>query len=632
MKMILMNLSKIKKSFGTDVLFDHVSFSIEERDKIGFVGANGAGKTTLLKIMLEEMGPDSGEIFKNNQTNIGYMRQQTNLSSDRTVLDELMTVFSHLKQMEREMEAIAAQIEAGSGDLNQLTTRQHALQERYESEGGFTYQSVAKASLLGLGFSERELYMDFNSLSGGQKTRVFLCKILLSRANLLFLDEPTNHLDIQSVEWLETFLRDYKGAFVVISHDRYFLDRVANKIFELENGRLTVYDGNYTKYISQKEENRKAQERRYENTQKEIHRLEGIVEQQRRWNREKNIKTAESKLKMIERLEQTLDAPEAAPEGIHFTFEVRQTGGNDVLDGKDLAMRFGVKNLFETATFHLSRAEKVFLLGPNGCGKTTLFKLIMGEYLPTQGSLKLGTNIQIGYYDQTQDHLDDSKTVFDEVADAYPKMAQTQIRNALAAFLFRGDDVFKRIGDLSGGERAKVSLLKLMLAGANLLLLDEPTNHLDISSREALEQALSQYGGTLFVVSHDRYFINKLADRVLYLDSRGLTNYLGNYDYYLEKRKELPETGSCGTGKAVPGKNEYQQQKQRESQERKRRNRIQKLEEEIEWMEKEIAGLQEELAKPECATNYVRAGELTEKIHVKEELLNGMYEEWDTLN
>ncbi|MBR5156497.1 MAG: ABC-F family ATP-binding cassette domain-containing protein [Clostridia bacterium] len=628
--MILMNLSKIKKAFGTDVLFDDVSFSIDEHDKIGFVGANGTGKTTLLKIMLGDLSDDGGEIFKNNRTAIGYMQQQTNLTSEKTVLDELMTVFEHLMQMERDLEQLSHDIESGNGDALDLAKKQYALQERYEQEGGFTYKSVAKASLLGLGFNENELYMDFNSLSGGQKTRVFLCKILLSQANLLFLDEPTNHLDIQSVEWLEGFLRDYKGAFVVISHDRYFLDKVANKIFELENGRLTVYNGNYSEYIRQKEENRKAQERKFENTQKEIARLEGIVEQQRRWNREKNIKTAESKLKMIDRLEQTLDRPDDLPEGMRFSFPVNRRGGNDVIECSDLSMRFGTKELFKNAALHITHTERVFLLGPNGCGKTTLFKLIMNELEPLGGTVKLGTNIDIGYYDQTQDHLDYTKTVFAEVADAYPKMTQTQVRCALAAFLFRGDDVFKLISELSGGERAKVSLLKLMLSGSNLLLLDEPTNHLDIASREALEDALMSYEGTLFVVSHDRYFINKLAHRVVYMTTDGLLNYLGDYDYYIEKRK-TENVQVVTEQKSQSGKQDYLMQKQKDAEERKRLNRIKKIEEQIAHTEEEIEKLTAELESDECATNYVKAAEITDKINELSEQLMQMYEEWDTL-
>ena len=630
-KMILMNLSKVTKSFGTDVLFEDVSFSIDEHDKIGFVGANGAGKTTLFKIMLKECGIDGGEIFENNQTRIGYMQQQTNLTSDKTVYDELMTVFAPLVRMEAELEQLARQIERGEGDSLRLAERQHALREQYEKEGGLIFRSVAKASLMGLGFREQELSMDFNSLSGGQKTRVFLCKILLSQANLLFLDEPTNHLDIQSAEWLENFLRDYKGAFVVISHDRYFLDRISNKIFALENGHLSVYNGNYTRYLEQKEERRKTAERSYENTKREINRLEGIVEQQRRWNREKNIKTAESKLKMIARLEQTLEKPEEEQEGVRFSFTANAVGGNDVLTAQTLAMRFGEKRLFDHADFHLKRGERVFLLGPNGCGKTTLFKLILGELTPSGGEIVQGANIQIGYYDQTQDHLDYSKTVFDEVADSYPKMTQTQVRCALAAFLFRGDDVFKLISELSGGERAKVSLLKLMLSGANLLLLDEPTNHLDISSREALEDALTGYDGTVLAISHDRYFINKLANRVLYLTENGLKNYLGGYDYYLEKRKDAPEQMQGAEKKTSSGKDDYQLQKQRVAQERKRQNRLKKLEEEIEAAEEEIAALSEQLMDPECAADYVKAAELTETIQTKEASLALLYEEWEEL-
>ncbi len=626
--MILLNLSKVQKSFGTDVLFSDVSFHIGEKDKIGFVGANGAGKTTLFKIMLRKMAADSGDIFQNKLTNIGYMEQQTNLTSDRTVYGELMTVFGHLKNLERELAEVAEQIAGQNGDLLALADRQHRLQETYEREGGFTYQSVAKASLLGLGFSEKELSMPFDSLSGGQKTRVFLCKILLSQANLLFLDEPTNHLDIQSVEWLENFLRDYNGAFVVISHDRYFLDRVSNRIFELENQRLTVYDGNYSTYVKLKEERRQAQERQYENTQREIQRIEGIIEQQRRWNREKNIKTAESKQKQVDRLAATLDKPLEAPDGIRFSFTMNRGGGNDVLVCDGLSMRFGEKRLFEGLNLHVIKGERVFLLGPNGCGKTTLFKLVTGEHVPKGGTLKLGANIDIGYYDQTQDHLDYSKTVFGEVADSYPKLTQTEIRNALAAFLFRGDDVFKEIASLSGGERAKVTLLKLMISGANFLLLDEPTNHLDISSREMLEKALLGYEGTLLVVSHDRYFVNKLASRVCYMTGNGLENYLGNYDYFLEKHK-LPQTEQ--KEEKCSGKNDYRRKKQMEAEERKRKNRLKKTEEEIAKTEEQIEACKAQLALPECATDYIRAAELTEKLDGMNETLLSLYAEWEEL-
>lgn len=630
--MILMNLSKIKKAFGTDVLFEDVSFSVDEHDKIGFVGANGVGKTTLFRLMLGEMAADGGEIFKNNRTNIGYMEQQTHLSSSRTVYDELLTVFSHLEEMERELSDITRRIEAGDADTDALIRRHEALSERYSAEGGLTYKNVAKASLMGLGFSERELFMDFSSLSGGQKTRVHLCKILLGQANLLFLDEPTNHLDIESVEWLENFLRDYRGAFIIISHDRYFLDRVANKIYELEHGRLTVYHGNYTEYQRQKEENRKAKERRYENTKSEIERLEGIVEQQRRWNREKNIKTAESKLKAIERLEKTLEKPDEQLSGIRFTFQPQAVGGNDVLSVRDLSMRFGEKKIFSNAEFHLTRAERVFLLGPNGCGKTTLFKLILGEHTPAGGEIKLGANIKIGYYDQTQEHLDYTKTVFDEVADSYPKMTQTEIRSALAAFLFRADDVFKLISELSGGERARVLLLKLMLSGANLLLLDEPTNHLDIASREALEEALLSYPGTFLVVSHDRYFINKVAQRVLYLTQEEVENYPGDYDYFLEKKKAPKGIEVKSQTQASAGKEEYLLKKKQDAEERKRKNRLAKVEEEIAVLESEIKEKTALLETEEYATDYVKAAELTKEITEREDKLSQLYEEWESLS
>ncbi|MBQ3554020.1 MAG: ABC-F type ribosomal protection protein [Clostridia bacterium] len=630
--MILMNLSKIKKAFGTDVLFEDVSFSVDEHDKIGFVGANGVGKTTLFRLMLGEMAADGGEIFKNSRTNIGYMEQQTHLTSSRTVYDELLTVFSHLEEMERELSEITCRIEAGDADTDALIRRHEALSERYSAEGGLTYKNVAKASLMGLGFSERELFLDFSSLSGGQKTRVHLCKILLGQANLLFLDEPTNHLDIASVEWLENFLRDYRGAFIIISHDRYFLDRVANKIYELEHGRLTVYNGNYTEYQRQKEENRKAKERRYENTKSEIERLEGIVEQQRRWNREKNIKTAESKLKAIERLEKTLEKPDEQLSGIRFAFKPQAVGGNDVLSVRDLSMRFGEKKIFSHAEFHLSRAERVFLLGPNGCGKTTLFKLILGEHTAVGGEIKLGANIKIGYYDQTQEHLDYTKTVFDEVADSYPKMTQTEIRSALAAFLFRADDVFKLISELSGGERARVLLLKLMLSGANLLLLDEPTNHLDIASREALEEALLSYPGTFLVVSHDRYFINKLAQRVIYLTQDKMENYPGDYDYFLEKKKAPKGIEAKSANQAGAGKEEYLLKKKQDAEERKRKNRLAKVEEEIALLEAEIKEKSTLLATEEYATDYVKAAELTKEITEKEDKLSQLYEEWESLS
>lgn len=624
-----LNLSKISKAFGERVLFSDVSLEIGDHDKIGFVGANGAGKTTLFQILLNQLTPDSGEVFRNRDTRLGYMSQHAGLESDRTVWDELMTVFAPLQQLEQELETIAYDIQSGAGDVASMTQRQHMLSEQYEAAGGFTYQSVAKASLMGLGFTQRECSMPFAQLSGGQKTRVMLCKILLSDANLLLLDEPTNHLDIASVEWLEGFLRDYKGAFVVISHDRYFLNRVANRMLELEHGRIVSYRGNYDDFLRLKEENQRTLERQYQNTQKEIKRIEGIIEQQRRWNREKNIKTAESKQKQIDRLQAGLVKPENAPAGIDFTFRTRPGGGRDVLICEEVAMGFDGKHLFRQLNLHITKGERVFLLGPNGCGKTTLLRLITGSLTPPSGTIQVGANIQIGYYDQTQESLDFSKTVMDEVHDAYPAMTDTEVRNALACFLFRGDDVFKQIADLSGGERAKVSLCKLMLSGANFLLLDEPTNHLDVSSREALENALLGYNGTLLLVSHDRYFINKLADRVCYMDVNGLTAYLGNYDTFLEKRAPHAAPAENKTAMAS-GRESYQQQKQREAERRRVENHLRKTEEAIAQAEQELNALQADLEQ--CGADYIKAAELTQQTEEAEHRLEQLYADWEELS
>ncbi len=629
-KMALLNLSKIEKWFGDRPLFTDVSFEIAEHDKVGFVGVNGAGKTTLFRLLLGELSPDGGTIFQNKLTHIGYLEQHAELTSQRTVWEELMTVFVDVIALEEELSDIAYDISRGAGDPVQLAERQHALSEEFERRDGFTYQARAKAALLGLGFAEADLSLPFSALSGGQKTRVLLCKILLSSANLLLLDEPTNHLDIASVEWLEGFLRDYRGAFIVISHDRYFLDRVTNRTLELENGHLVAYRGGYTEYLRQKEENRLALTRKYDNTMREIKRIEGIIAQQRQWNRERNIKTAESKQKMIDRLEAGLERPEETPAGIRFAFRTRPGGAKDVLRAEGLSMAFGDKRLFSGLDLHVTRGEHVFLLGPNGCGKTTLLKILTRELDAQSGHFQLGANIQAAYYDQAQENLDYSKTVFDEVHDAYPKLTNTEVRNALACFLFRGDDVFKEIGTLSGGERAKVSLVKLMLSCANFLLLDEPTNHLDITSREALEDALADFDGTLLVVSHDRYFINKLAGRVCVMAQNGLTSYLGNYDYYLEKSR-LPADAPAAVKEAPSaGRETYQQQKQREADRRKRENQLKRTEAAIEELERTIAELEDALNA--CGADYVKASELTDQLTEANVRLSALYEQWEQLS
>lgn len=626
--MILMNGNGLKKMFLDETLFDNVSFNIDSADKIGFVGVNGAGKSTLAKIITGQMDYDSGEIFKNKFTKIGYLDQYACSESDNTIMQEMLTSFSEVTEIEHQLDDIRYDIENGNGYLDELVKRQTRLQERFAELDGFFYKNKIKSTLIGLGFSEDDFSLRVNKLSGGQKTRVALGKILLSDANLLLLDEPTNHLDIESVEWLEGFLNTCKAAFIVISHDRYFLDRVTNKTFELENGRFRSYNGNYSEYMKQREIDRKTEERNYANTVAEIERLEGIVEQQRRWNRERNIKTAESKMKVIEKLEESLIKPMQSPDEIEFSFKACPGGGQDVLIGENLGMRFEDKKIFSNADLHIRKGEKVFLLGPNGCGKTTLIKIIMGMYKPVTGEYKLGANIFTGYYDQIQENLNMENTVFDEVYDEYPTLTVTQIRNALAAFLFKGEDVFKEIKKLSGGERARVELAKLMLKNVNFLIMDEPTNHLDIESREALESALTDYDGTMLMVSHDRYFINKLADRIIYMNEDGLISYNGGYDYFLEHRRAAAEEEEI---KEQPKNLDYKEQKRLEAQKRKVVNRFKKVEELIGEAEAEIEEKSKGFEDPKIATDFVKAADLQKEIDAINEKLEELLAEWEEL-
>lgn len=626
--MILLTASNIKKMFLDETLFDGVSFNVDSSDKIGFVGVNGAGKSTLFKIINGEMDYDSGEMFRSKSLNIGYLEQYACADSGKNIFEEVLTVFDEVIKIEQDLEEIRFDIENNTGDIESLVKRQTALQERFSELDGFYYKNKIKSALIGLGFSEEELSLEVSKLSGGQKTRVSLGKILLSSANLLLLDEPTNHLDIESVEWLEGFLQSYKGAFIVISHDRYFLDRVTNKTFEMEAGRFRSFNGNYSAYAAQKEIDKKTEERNYENTVREIERLEGIVEQQRRWNRERNIRTAESKIKVIEKLEKDLIKPKSDDDEIRFAFRAMQGGGNDVIITEGLGMSFGDKRLFKNADMLIKKGEKVFLLGPNGCGKTTLLKIIMGSQKQTEGEYKIGANIHIGYYDQIQENLSMDKTVFDEVYDEYPTLSQTEIRNALAVFLFRGEDVFKEIKKLSGGERARVELVKLMLKNTNLLIMDEPTNHLDIESRESLEAALSDYDGTIFMVSHDRYFINKTADRILYLSPNGIKSFNGGYDDYLKALSAQPiETEK----KESDGALDYKEQKKLESRKRKLINDFKKTESIITEVEDKITELGDELNNPEIAANYEQIAEISEKIEKYNDELELLYKDWESL-
>ncbi len=615
--------------FSDETLFENVSFSVDSNDKIGFVGSNGAGKSTLFRIITGETDYDSGEIFKNKFTEIGYLDQYACSESDKTVMEEMLGAFEENIAIENQLEDIRFEIENGGENLDELINRQTKLQERYSELDGFFYKNRIKSTLIGLGFNEEDFSLNVSKLSGGQKTRVALAKILLSKVNLMLLDEPTNHLDIESVEWLEGFLQNSKCAFIVISHDRYFLDRVTNKTFSLENGRLKSYTGSYSEFAKQHEIEKKTELRNYENTVKEIERLEGIVEQQRRWNREKNIKTAESKMKVIEKLESGLVKPVGETEEMNFSFRSCGGGGQDVVMCDGLGMSFDGKNIFKNVDLFIKKGERVFLLGPNGCGKTTFLKILMGFYAQTEGKFKIGANIKIGYYDQIQESLSMDKTIIDEVWDAYPALTRTQIRNALAVFLFRGEDVFKEINKLSGGERARVELVKLMLASFNLLIMDEPTNHLDIESREALEKSLADYDGTMIMVSHDRYFINKLADRIIYLTNDGLESFSGSYDDFcavhgstdiINEEKKSPEKGL-----------DYKEQKRLEAQKRKTLNDFKKAEDKISELENKIAKIGEELSKPEIATDFVKAAELSEKSEKLSAELDECFECWEEL-
>ena len=632
--MAILTVNNIQQSFGEEIVLQNITFEMQKGERVGLVGVNGSGKTTLFKVLTGEYTPDTGSVVFGKDTVLGYMEQHVCRDFHKTAFDEVMTVFAPLLRMERELEDLSALLEGTTHpqeELERLILHQTELNDRYVDGGGLTCRSRARSALLGLGFTEDQLQNKVGVLSGGQKAKLQLAKMLLGGANLLLLDEPTNHLDIQAVEWLEDFLKNYSGAYIVISHDRYFLDKVTERTLEMEGKTLTSYKGNYSRYLELRAEHRLAMQRVYENTQKEIARIEGIIEQQRRWNQERNYVTIASKQKQIDRLEAILERPEDDPESIRFQFKASRRGGNDVLTAQDLSLSFGENRLFEHVDLEIKHGEKVFLIGPNGCGKTSLFKILLGQYTPDSGLVRLGSAIDVGYYEQSQLSLHDEKTVMDEIWDLHPQMTQTQVRSALAVFLFKGEDVFKPVGALSGGERARVLLLKLMLSKANFLLLDEPTNHLDIGSCEALEDALSGYDGTLFVVSHDRYLINKLADKVYVLGKEGARLYLGNYDSYLEQR-EKEQAAQEEQSPQQPKVNLYKLRKEREANLRKRRTALSRLEGEIEENDRQVKDLEGKLEDPEFAADYegvVAASEEISRLHQRaEELLM----EWTQLS
>ncbi len=621
--MSVVSVQNLTLSFGENTLFKGVSFDIYEKDKVGFVGANGAGKTSLFKVLKGEYLPDSGGCFIGKNVKIGYMEQHT-CSNNKTVYDELISVFNDLIKMEKQLEDIAAELTKNATD--ELIAKQDFLTNEFQANGGLTYKSLTRSSLIGLGFDEKDFDMPTSKLSGGQKSKLILAKLLLSKADLLLLDEPTNHLDISAVEWLESFLASFSGAFIVISHDRYFLDKVTDKTIEIENNKLRSYKGNYSEFLVKKEAEQKAIEEKYELDLMEIERLEGIIAQQRQWNREKNIKTAESKEKVIERIKAQMVVPDAKVQKIRFDFTPKCVSGDDVLDVFELSKSFGDKKIFENVSFQIKKGQRVFLLGDNGCGKTTLLKILMQDYFPESGKFKFGANLFTGYFDQVQAKLDLSKTAIDEVWSAFPHLTETRVRNALAAFLFKGDEVYKVLEKCSGGERARIALLKLMLGQFNFLLLDEPTNHLDAFSREELENTLLNYSGTMLIVSHDRYFINKLATSIIELTPNGVNTYLGNYDDYAEKRFVAEEK----TKKEKPVKvNDYKLKKERASALRKLNTRLSRLEEEIEQAEEKTVMLEESLS---ANPPYEELLEITKQLEEITAKRDALYEEWEQVS
>ena len=623
----------IKKSYGTDTILSSVTFSLEDSEKAAIIGVNGAGKTTLFKIMAEGLSYDSGELFIKKNATVGYMAQNARLESENTVYEELNSVFDSVRDTENNLRRMEEEMGGLTGKaLEEHMEAYSRLRHEYEQTDAYSCQSRIAGVLKGLGFTAQQYNMPLTNLSGGQKTRIFLGKLLLQKPDLLLLDEPTNHLDIDSVVWLEDYLKSYSGAVILISHDRYFIDKIATKIIEIENGKSTVYNGSYSFYAEQKQVLRDIAYHAWQNQQKEIKHQEDVIATLRSFNREKSIKRAESRQKALDKIE-LINRPESTPNSMRLTLTPGIESGKDVLHVEDLAMAFGNKKLFENVTFDIKKGDKAAIIGPNGVGKTTMLKIIMGALFPTGGHIKYGTNVFTGYYDQELKILDVNKTVFQEISDAYPNMTNGQIRNFLAAFVFTDDDVFKPISALSGGERGRLSLAKIMLSKANLLILDEPTNHLDIQSKEILENAINSYTGTVIYVSHDRYFIDKTATEVYELTESGITKYLGGYTYYTEKKaKAMPETAAVKAEvKMSAGKEEHLAKKEQEAKERRIRNAIAKVEQEIEEAEMRIAELEELLLTDEVSRDSQKANEIFTEKTAAEERLAELYDKWEQM-
>ena len=629
----------INKSFGEEVIVADGSFHIEDNEKAALVGPNGAGKSTLLKIIVGELPSDGGDVILTKGKSLGYLAQHQEMMSGNSIYEEVRLAKADIIAMEKQIRTIELELKHLSGDaLDSRLETYNRLMAAFERANGYAYESEITGVLKGLGFMESDFKKPVDTLSGGQKTRVSLGKLLLTRPDILLLDEPTNHLDLNSIAWLETYLLNYPGAVLIVSHDRYFLNRVVTKVLEIEQGKLMTYLGNYSEYAQKKEQIRDAQLKEYLNQQQAIKHQEAVIEKLRSFNREKSIRLAESREKMLEKMKPVEKPVEASTE-IHLTLEPSCTSGNDVLNVEHLSKSFPSQPLFSDVSFEIKRGEHVAIIGDNGTGKTTLLKILNQVLAADSGTFTLGTNVNVGYYDQEHHVLHMEKSIFDEISDDYPTLTNTEIRNVLAAFLFTGDDVFKRIGDLSGGERGRVSLAKLMLSEANFLILDEPTNHLDIVSKEILERALNDYTGTVLYVSHDRYFINQTATRILDLVNRTFVNYIGNYDYYLEKKDELtaayagdPDADAAAAKETVSeAKLSWQEQKEAQAKERKRQNELKKTEERITLLEERDGEIDSLMMQEEIFTNSVKCQELaSEKARIAGEL-EELYQKWEEL-
>ena len=649
---MLLACTNITKSFGDVTILNQVSFHINEREKAAIVGINGAGKSTLLKVIMKELSADSGEVIVAKGATIGYLSQHQDLASDRTVYEEMLSVKEDLLKTEARIREIELEMKGLEGDALEALLREYtSLTHAFEDQNGYAYKSEVVGVLKGLGFSEEDFTKQIRTLSGGQKTRIALGRLLLTSPDLIMLDEPTNHLDMASIAWLETYLINYPGAVLIVAHDRYFLDRVVTKVVELDGAKAQTLSGNYSAYAVKKEQQRESLIQHYLNQQKEIKHQEEVIAKLRSFNREKSIKRAESREKMLDKIER-IEKPTEVRSKMRIRLEPRIMSGNDVLTVTGLKKSFGSQTLFSDLKFDVKRGEKVAIIGKNGTGKTTILKIINGLLPADAGEIKPGAKVHIAYYDQEHQVLHPEKTLFDELQDTYPYMDNTAIRNVLAAFLFTGDDVFKKISDISGGERGRVSLAKLMLSDANLLILDEPTNHLDIVSKEILEDAINAYEGTVLYVSHDRYFINKTATRILDLTEQTLLNYPGNYEYYLEK-KELTERlylegigygvdakgsissaasgAATDTATATETKLDWQQQKEEQARLRKRQNDLKKTEEEIERLEKRMEELDLALADPDIASDHTKLTELSNEREALETKLEALMEQWEAL-